>query len=140
MIDKQTPILLAEDDDIDAMSVERAFKELHIENPLVRVVNGEEALTYLRDGNNKHPLIILLDLNMPVMGGIELMKVLKSDEDLRKIPVVALTTSASDNDRIETFDLGIAGYIVKPVRDENFIEAIKKIHGYWLMSLYPSNY
>ncbi len=108
------PILLVEDDRVDTMTVKRVFKDLKVTNPLVCTVNGEEALEYLRDTGNKKPCIILLDLNMPKMNGIEFLKIVKADEQLKKIPVVVLTTSNNEQDVIESFGLSVAGYIVKP--------------------------
>ncbi len=90
------PVLLLEDDNIDAMSVIRAMKDLKVANSLVHVVNGEKALEYLLDSNNVKPCVILLDLNMPRMNGIEFLKVVKTDSELKCIPVVALTTSRAD--------------------------------------------
>jgi len=87
------PVLLLEDDRVDVLSVSRAFKELKIANPLQVVGNGEEGLRYLHDENNPRPCLILLDLNMPRMNGLEFLKVIKNDEELKKIPVVVLTNS-----------------------------------------------
>ena len=96
------PVLLVEDDTVDAMAVEKAFRHLSIKNKLAHVINGEEALEYLQNSNNPIPGIIFLDLNMPKMGGIEFMKVIKADNDLKKIPIVILTTSKTEQDRIKT--------------------------------------
>ena len=128
------PILLAEDDMVDAMTVKRAFEEIHITNPLIIVENGEEALEYLKDKNNTKPAIILLDLNMPKMNGIEFLKIAKKDDELKRIPVVVLTTSKEEQDRMESFNLGVSGYMVKPVDFGKFIEVIKTIHLYWSLS------
>lgn len=133
----RNPVLLVEDDNVDAMTVKRAFKDLKVLNPLVLTANGEEALQYLRDESNKKPCVILLDLNMPKMGGIEFLKVVKADEVLRKIPVVVLTTSKEESDIVESFKLSVAGYIVKPVDYEKFVEAIKAIELYWTLSELP---
>ncbi|MFZ0034278.1 MAG: response regulator [Sedimentisphaerales bacterium] len=134
------PILLVEDDTVDAMSVKRAFEHLHIKNKLDLVGNGEEALEYLRNKDNAKPQIVLLDLNMPRMGGIEFMKIVKADNDLKKIPVVILTTSKAEQDRVETFKLGAAGYVMKPMDHEDFIVMMDKIHQYWEMTLFPEDY
>ncbi|MFZ0033631.1 MAG: response regulator, partial [Sedimentisphaerales bacterium] len=85
-------ILLVEDDRVDAMTVKRALKDLNVTNPLAHTLNGEEALEYLTTESNRKPCIILLDLNMPRMNGIEFLKVIKADDKLRTIPVVVLTT------------------------------------------------
>ena len=131
-------ILLVEDDRIDAMTVKRALKEIKAINPLEILGNGEEALEFLRDTNNKIPGIILLDLNMPKMNGIEFLKIAKEDEKLRKIPVVVLTTSKEEQDRIESFNLNVSGYIVKPVDYIKFVEVVKTIHMYWMLNEVPA--
>ncbi|MDO8206274.1 MAG: response regulator, partial [Gallionella sp.] len=91
MKNSDKPILLVEDDQVDVMTVKRALKEVKVTNPLVNLENGEEALQYLRDPDSVKPCIILLDLNMPIMNGIEFLKVMKHDTLLRRIPVVVLT-------------------------------------------------
>lgn len=131
------PILLVEDDTIDAMTVKRAFKELKVINPLAHALNGEDALAYLRQGEGENPCVILLDLNMPKMNGVEFLKIAKDDPSLKKIPVVVLTTSNEERDIIESFKLGVAGYIVKPVDYRKFVEAIKTIDLYWTLSELP---
>jgi CheY-like chemotaxis protein len=133
------PILLVEDDNVDVMTVKRALKDLKINNPLVSTANGEEALEYLKNNDNKKPCIILLDLNMPKMNGIEFLKIAKADDTLKKIPVVVLTTSSQQQDIIESFKLSVAGYIVKSVDYNEFTEAISTINLYWTLSKLPSN-
>jgi len=133
------PILLIEDDDVDVMTVNRALRDSEVTNQLVSIGNGEEAIEYLRDENTTKPGIILLDLNMPKMDGTEFLKILKADNKLKKIPVVILTTSNSDRDVIETFELGAAGYMVKSVDYEKFVETIRAIDRYWTLSKVPSN-
>lgn len=133
------PILLAEDDSVDVMIVERAFKDLKIKNQLACTANGEEALEYLKNDANKKPCIILLDLNMPKMNGIEFLKIVKADEVLKKIPVIVLTTSSQQQDIVESFKLGVAGYIVKSVDYAKFTKAINTINLYWTLSELPSN-
>ena len=131
------PILLVEDDHVDTMTVRRAFKDLNVSNPLATVSNGEEALEYLRNENNPRPCVILLDLNMPRMNGIELLKILKTDEELKMIPVVVLTTSEDVRDKVAAFGLSVAGYIVKPTDYEKFVEAMRTINVYWTLSELP---
>jgi CheY-like chemotaxis protein len=133
------PILLLEDDTVDAMTVKRALKELHVLNPLVRVANGEEALVYLRDESKEKPCVILLDLNMPKMNGIEFLKIAKADEKLRRIPAIVLTTSKDDQDRLITFKLSIAGFVVKPVDYIKFVEAMRIVNLYWTISELPNS-
>lgn len=137
MMIKNKTILLVEDDMIDAMTVKRALKELNVVNPIDTVENGEEALAYLRDGKNELPGIILLDLNMPRMNGIEFLSIAKKDNQLKQIPVIVLTTSLDEIDRIDTFSLGIAGYMVKPVDYMQFVEVVKAIKLYWSISELP---
>jgi CheY-like chemotaxis protein len=132
------PILLLEDDTVDAMTVKRALKDLNITNPLVRVANGEEALVYLRDETKTKPCVILLDLNMPKMNGIEFLKVAKADDKLKRIPAIVLTTSKDDQDRFATFQLSISGFIVKPVDYMKFVEAMKIVNLYWTLSELPN--
>lgn len=131
------PVLLVEDDQIDVMAIKRAFKVIKITNRLNVANNGEEALAYLRNSENEKPCIILLDLNMPKMNGIEFLMIAKQDELLQKIPVVVLTTSREDQDKMDSFSLGIAGYMVKPVDYKRFVEVVKTIDLYWTLSELP---
>lgn len=138
------PIMLVEDDLVDVKTVKRAFKEAKILNHLAIAHNGEEALKILRDeksfeedtGHSK-PCMILLDLNMPVMNGIEFLKIIKDDPKYKTIPVIVLTTSREENDRVESYNFGVAGYIIKPVEFEKFVEAAKIIDLYWTLSEFP---
>ncbi|MCE5339683.1 MAG: response regulator [Planctomycetaceae bacterium] len=131
------PILLVDDDDVDAIITQRAVNDLKITNELLRKVDGEDALEYLRDPNNAKPCVILLDLNMPRMNGFEFLKVAKADADLKRIPIVVLTTSDVDQNILDSFDLGVAGYIVKPVDYKQFLDAMKTINMYWTLSQLP---
>ena len=131
------PIMLVEDDEVDRMTVERALKEIHVTNPLITARDGEEALRALRAPDAERPGIILLDLNMPGINGIELLKALKQDEELRRIPVVVLTTSKDEQDRVYSFDLGVAGYMIKPVDYIQFMEVVKTVDMYWTLSELP---
>ena len=131
------PILLVEDDQVDVMTVKRALKEIHVTNPVVNLENGEEALKYLRDPNSVKTCIILLDLNMPIMNGIEFLQVAKRDVQLKRIPVVVLTTSEEQQDKLSSFDLGVAGYMAKPVDYRQFVEVMRTIDAYWTISEVP---
>jgi CheY-like chemotaxis protein len=131
------PVLLVEDDSVDAMTVKRAFGELKVGNELIRQINGEAALDYLRTHLDRKPCVILLDLNMPKMNGIEFLKVAKADDELRPIPVVVLTTSKDDRDKMESFKACVAGYIVKPVDYIKFVEAMRILNLYWTLSEQP---
>jgi CheY-like chemotaxis protein len=131
------PILLVEDDRIDAMAVKRAFRAIRVANPLVMAENGEAALAWLQDPENPRPCVILLDLNMPRMNGIEFLRIAKADPALRRIPVVVLTTSREEEDKLNSFDLCVAGYMLKPVDYQKFVEVVKTIDLYWTLSELP---
>jgi len=136
MNERQT-ILLVEDDEVDIRSIKRALEDLHVVNPLVVTNNGEEALEYLRNKANRRPGLILLDLRMPKMDGIEFLKIAKNDDKLKIIPVVALTSSKEEGDKINSFKLGVAGYMMKPVDYMEFVEVIRAIQMYWILSESP---
>jgi CheY-like chemotaxis protein len=131
------PILLVEDDKIDAMTVKRAFRDLHISNDLQIVGNGEEALDYLGHPDNEKPSIILLDLNMPRMNGIEFLTIAKQDSEIKTIPVIVLTTSKEEQDKVDSFNLGVAGYIIKPVDYMQFVDVVRTIDLYWTLCEIP---
>lgn len=131
------PILLVEDDQVDKMTVVRALKEIHVTNPLVHRENGEDAVNYLQDPASDKPCIILLDLNMPIMNGIEFLRNVKNDDQLKRIPVVVLTTSEEQQDKVNSFDLGVAGYMAKPVDYRQFVEVMRSIDAYWTISEMP---
>ncbi|SFU78091.1 response regulator [Nitrosospira multiformis] len=131
------PILLIEDDQVDMMRVARALKEIGVENPIVHRENGEDGLNYLEDESNDKACLILLDLNMPVMNGIEFLRAVKKDERLRRIPVVVLTTSDDQQDKLNSFNLGVAGYVAKPVDYRQFVEVMRSIDAYWTISVMP---
>lgn len=133
------PILLVEDGRVDTMITQRAFKELKIPNQLLTTGNGEEALEYLKDENTERPCLVLLDLNMPRMNGIEFLEIIKQDDNLKKIPVIILTTSNEEKDKIESFRLSVAGYMVKPIEYQQFVAMIKTIDVYWTTSELPED-
>lgn len=124
------PVLLVEDDSIDAMAVRRAVKELKVKNELIHTTDGKKALEYLRNPANEKPCVILLDLNMPEMNGIEFLQITKADETLKNIPIVMLAASSEEKNIVETFNLGVAGYIFKPV-DSKKLEEFKPMKLYW---------
>lgn len=142
VLDRMINILLVEDDGVDVMNVQRAFKKNNIANPLFVASNGIEALAMLR-GNGEIPRVppdrrlVLLDLNMPRMGGIEFLRELRKDSDLKSTPVVVLTTSNEERDRVEAYNLNVAGYIVKPVTLANFVETMATLNKYWMLSELP---
>lgn len=134
---RNVPILLVEDDDVDVENVVRAFDESRITNPLSVARNGEEALALLRAdalNNRRMPGLILLDINMPIMNGFELLAILKQDPTFRTIPVVILTTSQEESDRYRSFQLSVAGYMIKPVEFTDFVDVVQTIDRYWSMS------
>ncbi|MGZ3240538.1 MAG: response regulator [Burkholderiaceae bacterium] len=131
------PILLVEDDQVDIMTIIRALKEIRVSNPLVSKENGEEALAHLHNPDNEKPCIILLDLNMPIMNGIEFLQKIKQDNSLKRIPVVVLTTSEEQQDKVNSFNLGVAGYMAKPVDYQQFVEMMRSIDLYWTISEMP---
>jgi len=131
------PVLLVEDDSINAMAVIRVFNDLRIPKLVVHLENGEEALKYLNDNTLDKPDLILLDLNMPGMNGVEFLKTIKGDTVLRNIPVVMFTTSDDQRDIDECFDLNVAGYIIKPFDPELFHEIIRTVATYWSYSELP---
>lgn len=131
---KDKPILLVEDDEIDQMTVKRALNDIHVTNKLYVSCNGEEALEFLRDEGNQKPGIILLDINMPRMNGIEFLTEIKKDAEFKKIPVVVLTTSVEEQDKVDSFSLGVSGYMLKPVDYSQFVEVVRTIDLYWTLS------
>ncbi|MEQ9400565.1 MAG: response regulator [Longimicrobiales bacterium] len=125
-------ILLVEDDSVDVMTVMRAFKEVQFGNPIHHAEDGVVALERLRAGEiDLDKLLILLDLNMPRMNGMEFLRELRADPALKHLPVVVLTTSNDDRDRIDAYDLNVAGYLIKPVTFEGFIKVIAALRTYW---------
>jgi len=128
------PILLVDDDRVDVMTAKRALKDINVTNPVYTAGNGEEALELLRDEKTDKPGIILLDLNMPRMNGVEFLRIIKNDASLKRIPVVVLTTSKEEEDKVESFSLGVAGYMIKPVDYIKFVEIIRTINLYWTLS------
>lgn len=132
-------ILLVEDDEVDIMNVKRAFKKNNISNPLMVAHNGIEALQILRSAipGAPKPKIILLDLNMPRMGGIEFLKEIRQDQALSKLSVFVMTTSNEDGDKIDAFNLNVAGYILKPLSMDRFISAVSTLNSYWALCEYP---
>jgi CheY-like chemotaxis protein len=138
MIDRFLNILLVEDDDVDVMNVRRAFEKAHIANPLFVAADGLEALEKLRSGevpNNRR--MVLLDLNMPRMNGIEFLRELRKDPQLSAIPVVVLTTSTMDRDKFDAYQLNIAGYLVKPVTFSDFCDLMVTLNKYWALVELP---
>ena len=125
------PILLIEDDVVDAMIVRRALRQLKVPNPLVHTTNGEQALEYLRNNGNELPCVILMDLNTPRMSGIEFLRIIKARESLKDIPIVVMSTSDEKQDMDDAARLGAVTYLVKSADCGRFTEALRTIAGFW---------
>jgi CheY-like chemotaxis protein len=134
----QRPILLLEDDLIDVMTVKKALGELNISNELINFSNGEDGLTYIQNKAFRLPCIIILDINMPRMTGIEFLQAARRDALLQKTPVIVLTTSKEEKDIVESYKLGVSGYMVKPVDYMKFVNVIREINLYWTLSELPT--
>lgn len=137
-----TNILLVEDDKVDVMNVQRSFRQANIANPLYVASNGIEALAILKGESDgvempKARRLVLLDLNMPKMGGIEFLQKIRADLALRHTPVIVLTTSNQEKDRLEAYDLNVAGYLLKPVTFGSFFELITTLNRYWTLCEIP---
>jgi CheY-like chemotaxis protein len=135
-------VLLIEDDEVDIMNVQRAFRKNNISNPLFVARNGVEALDILLDRNPHHalplPRIILLDINMPKMGGIEFLAELRKHVQLKSISVFVMTTSNEESDKVAAYNLNVAGYILKPLSFENFSNAVAILNHYWHLCEMPA--
>ncbi len=136
--EKALNILLVEDDQVDVMTVRRAFDKNRITNPLYVASDGQEALSMLRSGDvPPDRRIILLDLNMPKMSGLEFLRELRRDVNLHGTPVIVLTTSNDERDKIDAFNLNVAGYLLKPVTFLNFVELMATLNKYWTLVEMP---
>lgn len=131
-------ILLVDDDEVDVMNVRRAFKKANLANPVFTAENGLQALQMLRDGQvPQGRLLVLLDLNMPRMNGIEFLRELRCDPALRATSVVVLTTSNEDQDKVEAYNLNVAGYLLKPVTFSTFVDLMATLQKYWTLVEMP---
>ena len=130
---KVLSILLIEDDRIEVMKLKRVLSKEALNHKLIEAKNGEEALTLLRD-KSILPDVILLDLNMPKIDGIEFLKILKDDETLKYIPTVVLTTSSNHNDVKQCYEIGIAGYVLKPLKYEDYVTKLSGLLNYWSLN------
>lgn len=138
MDERALNILLVDDDEVDVMTVKRAFVKANITNPIYVATNGADALDLLRAG--KVPAsrrLILLDLNMPKMNGIEFLRELRKDPELAPTTVVVLTTSNEDRDRVEAYRLNVAGYLLKPVTFHSFADVMAALNKYWTLMELP---
>ena len=134
-MEKRASILHVEDDLVDVTNLQRAFARRGIANPLRAACNGEVALRLLRaaDDTRIRPALILLDLGMPVMGGLELLEELKNDAALRAIPAVVLTASSREEEVSSAYELGAAGYVVKPIAFDDLVAAVDLVVRYWTL-------
>lgn len=131
-------LVLVEDDEIDVMNVRRALERAHVTNPLYVANNGLEALELLRSSQvPKERRLVLLDLNMPKMNGIEFLRELRKDPTLHHTPVVVLTTSDDERDKVQAYDLNVAGYLLKPVTFTNFVDVMAALNKYWALVELP---
>jgi CheY-like chemotaxis protein len=138
----EVSLLVVEDDDVDVAAVRRAFATLKIDNPIVVARNGDEALACLRGDPGSPPLqapsIVLLDLNMPKMNGIELLEEIRRDPDLRKAVVFVLTTSNAPGDRRACYERNVAGYMLKSQTGKSFLDTIAMLRTYWTLNEFPA--
>lgn len=140
MADKTLNVLLVEDDELDVMNVRRAFRKHEMDEHLWVAGDGIDALDQLRSGKlPRERLLILLDLNMPRMNGIEFLQQLRQDPTLHRTPVVVLTTSKDERDLVDAYELNVAGYIIKPVTFEKFVGVVGTMNDYWSLVEMPSN-
>lgn len=144
MEDQAINILLVEDDSVDVMNVQRAFKKNEITHPLHVAFNGVEALHMLRGTHGKAklsplPRIILLDINMPKMNGIEFLREIRNDSALKSISVFVMTTSNDEQDKMEAYNMNVAGYILKPLSFDKFAHAVSVLKDYWKLCELPEN-
>ena len=127
---KKLKILLIEDDIIEVMKLNRTISTLKLDHTIIEANNGEDALQLLEQKDNL-PDIILLDLNMPKINGIEFLKILKKDDVLKYIPTIILTTSNNQKDLLECYKTGVAGYVIKPLKYEDYVTKIERLLAYW---------
>ena len=137
-------VLLVEDDEIDAEAVQRAFAELKITNPITRASDGYEAFDRLRGENGcerlPRPYIILLDLNLPRMNGLEFLRQLRTDKELKSSVVFVLTTSRDEQDMVAAYNLQVAGYFLKTAVGEGFFNLPRMMETYWRIVEFPANW
>lgn len=130
---KKLNILFIEDDEIEVMKLTRTLNSLELKHNIQEAQDGEKALEILSQ-KDRLPDLILLDLNMPKMNGIEFLKILKNDTSLKFLPTVILTTSNNRRDLLECFEIGIAGYIIKPLKYDEYVIKLKAALEYWSLN------
>jgi len=135
-------VMVVDDDSIDRMAIHRSFKKLDLKYPIIEAFDGIEALEHLRGQNGRQrpaqPLVILLDLNMPRMGGIEFLEEIRNDPDLQSTLIFVLTTSKAQADRIRAYAKNIAGYVLKQAAGQSFLEAMENLSRYWRTIEHPA--
>lgn len=136
---KSVSIILFEDDDVDAMGIQREFQKQRLANPIFRVKDGMEGLELMRSNKVRKPYLVLLDLNMPRMNGLETLKELRKDPQLTQSVVFVLTTSKDDEDVLAAYREHIAGYIVKPGLGNSFKDIFQFLDHYWRLIELPSD-
>jgi len=137
-------VLMAEDDEHDILAVRRAWKKRNLTNPLYIVNDGEECLDYLHrrgkyseQGTAPRPGIVLLDIKMPKMDGLAVLEYIRKSDEFRRLPVIILTTSKDEQDRLKSYDLLANAYIIKPIGFDNFSEAVNTINLFWELVQLP---
>ncbi|MCV2402533.1 response regulator [Marinomonas sp. C2222] len=133
----EVSLLVVEDDDIDFMTIQRSFAKMKIANPLIRAIDGVEALNILMSGEVSKPFIVLLDLNMPRMGGHELLNSIRSTEGIADTVIFILTSSADEKDILKSYQYNVAGYFVKEEAGQGFLEILSLLNGYWRIACLP---
>ena len=136
----ENEILLVKDNDNDAELAIRALKKSNLANRIIRLEDGQQAIDYVHDEKNSMPRLILLDLKMPKVDGLDVLRELKSNEKTRRIPIVFMTSSKLDNDIIKSYDLGVNAYIVKPVNFDQFSKAVNEVGLFWLVLNQPPTF
>ena len=129
-MEKILKVLLVEDNLIEIMKMNRTISLLKLKHTIHESKNGEEALKFLENKENM-PDIILLDLNMPKISGLEFLKIIKANDDLKHIPTIILTTSSNQKDLLECYRTGMSGYVLKPLKYEDYVKKIETVLAYW---------
>lgn len=144
MVNKPFVVLMAEDDEHDIVATKRAWKKHNIANPLYVVNDGEECLGFLHrrgkytdPAKSPRPGILLLDIKMPKMDGLAVLKHVRQDPEFRRLPVIILTTSKREEDQLKSYDLGANAFVVKPVGFDNFSHAVRTINLFWQLVELP---
>ena len=135
----QVTLFVVEDDDVDYIAIQRSLQHLKILNPLVRATDGQEALEMLQSKSIQHPFIMLLDLQMPRMTGLELLSTIRNNSDFKDTIVFILTTSDDESDIVASYQHNVAGYFVKDEVDKEFFDVISLLDGYWQIVHLPGN-